>query len=87
MNPEIFEAKKNPIETYNSLSVAQVSVIEKLANKAGLPPDIADLIDIAIEFEPGNETKILTLFSEMQVRPAEMQEFIDRAEELVKLIG
>jgi hypothetical protein len=45
------------------------------------------LIDISIEFEPGNKALISTLLSEMVLRPAEMQEFTDRAEELVRLIG
>jgi hypothetical protein len=87
MEKENNELNKTPIELYNSLSVAQISIIQKLANKAGLPEDIFDLIDISIEFEPGNKALISTLLSEMVLRPAEMQEFTDRAEELVRLIG
>lgn len=87
MEQEKNQLDKSPTELYNSLSVTQISTIEKLANKAGLPEDILDLIEISIEFEPGNKTSISRLLSEMLLRPAEMQEFRDKAEELVKLIG
>ncbi len=78
---------KNPVELYNSLSVVQISEIEKLANRAGLPPDIADLIEISIEFAPENESSISNLLSEMILRPADLDEFKQRAEKLIGLIG
>lgn len=78
---------KNPVELYNSLSVVQISEIEKLANRAGLPADIADLIEIAIEFAPESKSSISNLLSEMILRPANLDEFKQRAEKLIGLIG
>lgn len=91
MSPESYNPwQKSYTDMYKELSVAQITKIQYALNKAGLPSDVLNLIDVYVdEGQPGEaerQGEIKTVLQEMLLHDADSAESQNALKKLIEKV-